>query len=155
MHAIVCVGCIPPRSDGGRWLNNTCHKFPGSVAVLIGVGALVGPLPYYWVIYADFNCVHDDAKCLEAAGLSVNESAGIINATLHVSTLLFQKHARASEGKGEGREGGERRREDAHKGGRKAGPLERKRPRKHACRSTRGERGPESGLRACAAKGRP
>ena len=111
----------------GQYFNNTCTQFPGSVAVLIGVAALLGPLPYYWIIYADFNCVYDDARCLEAAGISYNDSdATVINATLRVSSCC-RLSGRASERRT--RRGGKARARACDEEGGRVGARERKRDR--------------------------
>jgi MFS family permease len=58
----------------GQHFNNSCKTFPGSVALLTGFTMMLGPLPYYWVIYSDFGCEYDEPACLEGNNVSLSAS---------------------------------------------------------------------------------
>lgn len=78
--AILGVGLAVGAVAGGivgQHLNNTCLSFRGSVAILVGTAAVLGPLPYYWVIYADFDCELDVAACLDEYNVSYPSSTEI------------------------------------------------------------------------------
>jgi len=61
----------------GQRLNNKCLSFKGSVSLLVGTAALLGPTPYYWVIYTPFGCELDVDACLEGHGVA-NVSVGSV-----------------------------------------------------------------------------
>ena len=92
--AILGVGLAVGAVAGGivgQHLNNTCLTFRGSVSVLVGTASLLGPLPYYWVIYADFACELDMTACLDEYNVSyvpteINTSAPDVVAALATCT---------------------------------------------------------------------